>query len=176
MDAHEEDAENQPRAGQSSMVSECPLTQLFRELIVTKGAFIYQPNSKVHDGRPTKKRKISKPAPPAHRETSYTPFQPLLNGKETESLVKLRLDTFRKLWSEQEGKIQVCKESSAVVMLALTGGLKIILQDIDAGILEDVSSFITSTTVAWYVRARSLILLLKLIVYISGTRIEFPQL
>lgn len=72
-----------------------------------KGAYIYQP---------TKTGKASGERAPKRRKTSSTniskpeeirSFVPLLNGEENADCVQLRYDTYKKLWSEQENKIQV---------------------------------------------------------------------
>ncbi|KAJ5312886.1 hypothetical protein PENANT_c049G07759 [Penicillium antarcticum] len=92
------------------------------------GAYIYQPPKHGKAGeRPSKRRKVSVSGnEPAQIDRQR--FVPLLNGDENAQSVKLRHDSYQQLWSEQEHKIQA------------------ILEDVDAGVLTEVSSFVRETS------------------------------
>lgn len=102
-------------------------------LIKTQGAYIYQPpkHAKASE-RPSKRHKVSSGA---HSDelTDRQRFAPLLNGEENADSVQLRYDTYKQLWSKQEGKIQD------------------ILEAVDAGVLTDVLSFVRDTSPETYV-------------------------
>ncbi|KAJ5981619.1 hypothetical protein N7522_013247 [Penicillium canescens] len=92
------------------------------------GAYIYQPQKHGKAGeRPSKRRKVSA----SGNEKGHTDgqrFVPLLSGDENAQSVQLRHDSYQQLWSEQEHKIQA------------------ILEDVDAGVLTEVSSFVRDTS------------------------------
>src|SRR5699024_11078985 len=87
--------------------------------MIKQGVYIYQPpNAKpgqVHNERPSKRRKVESGRQEKHekgsRETQPCPFAPLLNGEESASSVELRYNTYQRLWSKQEAKIQVRMET-----------------------------------------------------------------
>ncbi|KAJ6014000.1 hypothetical protein N7540_008591 [Penicillium herquei] len=94
-----------------------------------QGVYIYQPakSGKPSGERPSKRRKVS--STNITKEKSETEgFVPLLNGDESPDCVQLRYNTYKQLWAEQEDRIQV------------------ILEDVDAGVLKDVSSFVRDTS------------------------------
>ncbi|KAJ5628320.1 hypothetical protein N7490_010548 [Penicillium lividum] len=94
-----------------------------------QGVYIYQPAKagKASGERPSKRRKVS-----MNKESNEKPdspgFVPLLNGDESAECVNLRYDTYKQLWAEQEHKIQS------------------VLEDVDAGVLTDVLSFVRETS------------------------------
>ncbi|KAL3475337.1 origin recognition complex subunit 3 N-terminus-domain-containing protein [Aspergillus californicus] len=91
-----------------------------------QGVHIYRPaNAATSQERSSKKRKITQE--PKKSDVNLCPFVPLLNGDESEKSVRLRYQTYEQLWSTQEAKIQA------------------ILDDVDAEVLENVSSFIRTT-------------------------------
>ncbi|KAJ5286861.1 hypothetical protein N7478_002547 [Penicillium angulare] len=94
-----------------------------------QGVYIYQPakSGKAAGERPSKRRKVSSTNMKKELSESQV-FMPLLNGDESHECVKLRFDTYKRLWSDQENKIQN------------------ILQDVDAGVLTDVLSFVRETS------------------------------
>ncbi|KAJ5213163.1 hypothetical protein N7449_000332 [Penicillium cf. viridicatum] len=93
------------------------------------GAYIYQPpkHGKSAGERPSKRRKVSSTAD-KDEQPDRQRFVPLLNGDENAESVQLRYDTYQELWSKQEHKIQN------------------ILEDVDAGVLTDVLSFVRDTS------------------------------
>ncbi|KAJ5180417.1 hypothetical protein N7492_003627 [Penicillium capsulatum] len=91
-----------------------------------QGVYIYQPAKPGKADRPSKRRKVSTADLP--EQSSAQTFVPLLNGDESAESVQQRHDTYKELWSEQEHKIQT------------------ILQDVDAGVLADVLSFVRETS------------------------------
>ncbi|OOO07937.1 Origin recognition complex, subunit 3 [Aspergillus oryzae] len=94
----------------------------------TQGVYIYRPvtSAKAHGERPSKRRKVQ-PEIKEQKSESH-PFVPLLDGEENESSVELRYNAYRLLWSTQETKIQE------------------ILDDVDSEVLENVLSFVRSTS------------------------------
>ncbi|KAJ5757821.1 uncharacterized protein N7511_006515 [Penicillium nucicola] len=87
-------------------------------------AYIYQPPKHGKAGeRPSKRRKVSVSGI-EQGQTDRQRFLPLLNGNENAQSVQLRYHCYQQLWSEQEHKIQA------------------ILEDVDAGVLTEVSSFV----------------------------------
>ncbi|KAJ5903778.1 Origin recognition complex subunit 3 [Penicillium tannophilum] len=90
-----------------------------------QGVYIYQPAKagKASGERPSKRRKVSMNKDSVEK-LDGPGFVPLLNGDESAECVQLRYDTYKQLWSEQEHKIQS------------------ILEDVDAGVLTDVLSFV----------------------------------
>ncbi|KAB8257530.1 origin recognition complex subunit 3 N-terminus-domain-containing protein [Aspergillus pseudonomiae] len=94
----------------------------------TQGVYIYRSatSAKAHGERPSKRRKVQ----PEDKEQKSEPhpFVPLLDGEENESSVELRYNAYRLLWSTQETKIQE------------------ILDDVDSEVLENVLSFVRSTS------------------------------
>ncbi|KKK17933.1 hypothetical protein AOCH_005591 [Aspergillus ochraceoroseus] len=92
------------------------------------GVYIYRPADlgKSHGERPSKRRKVVQEVRGPSKD--LCPFVPLLNGDEVEKSVQLRYQTYQQLWSAQEAKI------------------KEVLDDVDAGVLENVSSFVKSTS------------------------------
>lgn len=84
-----------------------------------QGVYIYQPPNakpgKAHNERPSKRRKVESGKQEKQengpRETQPCPFAPLLNGEESASSVELRYNTYQRLWSKQETKIQVRTET-----------------------------------------------------------------
>lgn len=75
---------------------------------ITQGAYIYQPpkHGKAAGERPSKRRKVSSGVN-LDKKPDGQRFVPLLNGEENAESVQLRYDTYKKLWSKQENKIQV---------------------------------------------------------------------
>lgn len=67
--------------------------------------YIYQPPAADQEERSSKRRKTSKNSSQL-TDDSLT-FLPLLNGKESPELVKLRQTTFQQLWLEQEERCKV---------------------------------------------------------------------
>ncbi|KAL4883638.1 origin recognition complex subunit 3 N-terminus-domain-containing protein [Aspergillus karnatakaensis] len=107
----------------------------------TQGVYIYKPadTGKPPSERPSKRRKVTQEtkksdAPPVtpNAAPAICPFVPLLNGDETEESIQLRYKTFEQVWSAQEAKIQE------------------ILNDVDAEVLENVSSFVQTTSPETY--------------------------
>ncbi|KAJ5552958.1 hypothetical protein N7494_002336 [Penicillium frequentans] len=94
-----------------------------------QGVYIYQPAKagKASGERPSKRRKVSMNKDSIEK-LDGPGFVPLLNGDESAECVQLRYDTYKQLWSEQEHKIQS------------------ILEDVDAGVLTDVLSFVRETS------------------------------
>ncbi|KAF9894214.1 hypothetical protein FE257_007716 [Aspergillus nanangensis] len=95
----------------------------------TQGVYIYRA-SKAHGERPAKRRKI-RPNEKTVEDNAQL-FVPLLNGDEAEASVDLRHSVYQQLWSAQEAKIQE------------------ILDDVDSSVLENVSSFVKSTSPQTY--------------------------
>ncbi|KAG0153101.1 hypothetical protein PDIDSM_2060 [Penicillium digitatum] len=93
------------------------------------GAYIYQPPKcgKSAGERPLKRRKFSSTAG-KDEKVDLQSFVPLLSGDETPESTQLRYDAYQELWLNQEHKIQN------------------ILDDVDAGVLTDVSSFVTESS------------------------------
>ncbi|KAF3398243.1 Origin recognition complex subunit 3 [Penicillium rolfsii] len=89
------------------------------------GVYIYQPAKpgKATGERPSKRRKVSS-TDNRERRSNVECFVPLLNGEENSESSKLRHESYKQLWSAQEHKIQA------------------ILEDVDAGVLADVLSFV----------------------------------
>ncbi|KAJ5166564.1 uncharacterized protein N7482_005345 [Penicillium canariense] len=98
---------------------------LSRDRSQNQGVYIYQPAKpgKTPGERPSKRRKVSSTDNRGKQSIAQC-FVPLLNGGESAECVQLRHDTYKKLWVEQEYKIQA------------------ILEDVDAGVLNDVLSFV----------------------------------
>ncbi|KAL2869955.1 putative origin recognition complex subunit 3 [Aspergillus lucknowensis] len=94
----------------------------------TQGVYIYRPADagKAPGERPPKRRKVAQE--PNGSDSNPCPFVPLLDEGETELSVQLRYQTYEKLWSVQEAKIRE------------------ILDDVDAEVLENVSSFVSTTS------------------------------
>ncbi|KAJ5902401.1 hypothetical protein N7495_002929 [Penicillium taxi] len=93
-----------------------------------QGVYIYQPaKPEKASERPSKRRKVSSTNNRELNSDSKT-FVSLLNGEESVECVQLRYDTYKQLWSEQERKIQA------------------ILEDVDAGVLKNVLSFVRETS------------------------------
>ncbi|TQB74860.1 hypothetical protein MPDQ_004091 [Monascus purpureus] len=94
-----------------------------------QGVYVYQPGSKpekAHGERPSKRRKVK--AKDEDQRDEISPFVPLLDGHEALESVQLRYNTYKTLWSEQERKIQE------------------ILDDVDSQVLENVLSFVKTTS------------------------------
>ncbi|CEO58573.1 hypothetical protein PMG11_03285 [Penicillium brasilianum] len=102
---------------------------LSRDRAQNQGVYIYQPANlgKATGERPSKRRKV---ASTDSRETKPDAqcFVPLLNGEENAESAQLRFETYKQLWSTQEDKIQA------------------ILEDVDAGVLADVLSFVRANS------------------------------
>ncbi|KAL4940525.1 hypothetical protein BDV06DRAFT_196523 [Aspergillus oleicola] len=98
----------------------------------TQGVYIYRPAdaAKPHGERPSKKRRVTQEHTVPGED--QCPFVPLLNGDESEKSVQLRYQTYEQLWSIQEAKIQE------------------ILNDVDAEVLNNVSSFVRTTSPGTY--------------------------
>ncbi|KAJ5915386.1 hypothetical protein N7466_011319 [Penicillium verhagenii] len=98
-----------------------------------QGVYIYQPAKagKPSSERPSKRRKVSMTQDP-NEKLDGPGFVPLLNGEESADCVQLRYNTYKQLWSDQEHKIQS------------------ILEDVDAGVLTDVLSFVQETSPQTY--------------------------
>ncbi|KAJ0421026.1 origin recognition complex subunit 3 N-terminus-domain-containing protein [Aspergillus carlsbadensis] len=93
-----------------------------------QGVYIYQPADagKAGGERPSKRRKVAQE--PQELDTDLCPFVPLLDGDESEESVQLRYQAYEQLWSTREAKIQE------------------ILNDVDAEVLENVSSFVKTAS------------------------------
>ncbi|OQE31442.1 hypothetical protein PENSTE_c001G01145 [Penicillium steckii] len=102
---------------------------LSRDRSQYQGVYIYHPakSGKSANEPPNKRRKVSSAASKDPKSSSQH-FVPLLNGEESAEGVQQRLDTYKKLWTQQEQKIQG------------------ILEDVDAGVLTDVVSFVRETS------------------------------
>ncbi|CAI7650831.1 unnamed protein product [Penicillium pancosmium] len=102
---------------------------LSRDRSQYQGVYIYQPAKpgKSANEPPKKRRKVSSTGAQDPKSDSQQ-FIPLLNGEESAEGVQQRLNTYKQLWSEQEQKIQG------------------ILEDVDAGVLTDVLSFVRETS------------------------------
>ncbi|KAL4977821.1 origin recognition complex subunit 3 N-terminus-domain-containing protein [Aspergillus desertorum] len=87
----------------------------------SQGVYIYRPADagKAYGERPAKKRKVAQGFNSLIEDTC--PFVPLLNGDESEQSVRLRYQTYEQLWSG-------------------------ILNEVDAEVLENVSSFVKTTS------------------------------
>ncbi|OKO94340.1 Origin recognition complex subunit 3 [Penicillium subrubescens] len=98
---------------------------LSRDRSQNQGVYIYQPvkPGKATGERPSKRRKVSSTNNQGQRSDVQC-FVPLLNGEENAESSQLRHETYKQLWSAQEHKIQA------------------ILEDVDAGVLADVLSFV----------------------------------
>ncbi|EPS26008.1 hypothetical protein PDE_00944 [Penicillium oxalicum 114-2] len=98
---------------------------LSRDKTQNQGVYVYQPANagKTAIERPTKRRKVSSTDSQGQAVDAEC-FVPLLNGQESLASTQLRYETYKQLWSEQEGKIQA------------------ILEDVDAGVLADVLAFV----------------------------------
>ncbi|KAJ5577821.1 uncharacterized protein N7459_006785 [Penicillium hispanicum] len=95
----------------------------------SQGVYIYQPAKpgKASGERPSKRRKVASTDARDQKSVAQS-FVPLLDGEESTECMQLRYDTYKQLWSEQEHKIQA------------------ILEDVDAGVLADVLSFVRETS------------------------------
>ncbi|KAL3465388.1 origin recognition complex subunit 3 N-terminus-domain-containing protein [Aspergillus heterothallicus] len=93
-----------------------------------QGVYIYRPADaeKPLGERPSKRRKVVQDL--KKTDNNHCPFVPLLNGDEPEQYVRSRYQTYEQLWSTQEAKIQE------------------ILDDVDAEVLENVSSFVKTAS------------------------------
>ncbi|KAL4752660.1 hypothetical protein BDW72DRAFT_191823 [Aspergillus terricola var. indicus] len=91
----------------------------------SQGVYIYRPADagKAHGERPLKKRKVTQEPKPLSEDTC--PFVPLLDGDESEQSIRLRYQTYEQLWSG-------------------------ILDEVDAEVLENVSSFVKTISPATY--------------------------
>ncbi|KAL4774089.1 origin recognition complex subunit 3 N-terminus-domain-containing protein [Aspergillus nidulans var. acristatus] len=91
----------------------------------SQGVYIYRPADpgKAHGERPLKKRKVMQEPKPPSEDTC--PFVPLLDGDESEQSIKLRYQTYEQLWSG-------------------------ILDEVDAEVLENVSSFVKTVSPDMY--------------------------
>ncbi|CRG92193.1 Origin recognition complex subunit 3 [Talaromyces islandicus] len=99
------------------------------------GVYVYNPaKATIDHAEPSpKRRKTSKGAKISLPQTDLqSTFVPLLEGKESSDLVELRQSTFQRLWSVQE---QRSKE---------------ILEELDSGILEAISSFVETASPELY--------------------------
>lgn len=98
--------------------------------------YVYQPANakpaKAQNERPSKRRKVGsekqEPQEKGSHGTQGCPFVPLLNGEESESSVQLRYNTFERLWSEQERKIQE------------------VLESVDSSVFDGVLSFVKESS------------------------------
>lgn len=134
MDGVEADALDSSRDKSQNQVSgESRSAVWMLELTKTKGVYIYEPAkvAKATAERPSKRRKVASTHNQEEQSLAQC-FVPLLNGNESSESVQLRYDTYKKLWAEQENKIQA------------------ILEDVDAGVLTDVLSFVQSTSPQTY--------------------------
>ncbi|PKY07040.1 origin recognition complex, subunit 3 [Aspergillus campestris IBT 28561] len=97
----------------------------------TQGVYLYHPANvtKAPGERPSKRRKV---LPEKQADNTTHPFVPLLDGDETAASVESRYNFYQTLWSEQETKIQG------------------ILNEADSGVLEEVLSFVRSTSPQTY--------------------------
>ncbi|KAE8550305.1 hypothetical protein EYB25_006529 [Talaromyces marneffei] len=91
------------------------------------GIYVYHPTD--NGERSSKRRKVStsnenKP----HQNIQSQVFVPLLNGKESAELVDGRKAAFKELWSSQEER---CKK---------------VMEELDSGILEDITSFVKTAS------------------------------
>ncbi|KAL5043189.1 hypothetical protein BDW71DRAFT_128806 [Aspergillus fruticulosus] len=104
----------------------------FEDISSTQGVYIYKPADagKTYGERPSKKRKVTQEPKLPIEDTCQ--FVPLLNEDESEQSVRLRYKTYEQLWSAQEMKIQG------------------ILDEVDAEVLENVSSFVKTTSANTY--------------------------
>ncbi|KAJ5121219.1 uncharacterized protein N7515_009180 [Penicillium bovifimosum] len=95
----------------------------------TLGAYIYQPpkHGKSAGERPSKRRRVSATTD-GDDNSDRKCFVPLFNGDEAAESVQLRYDFYQQIWPKQEHKIQA------------------ILEDVDAGVLTDVLSFVRDTS------------------------------
>ncbi|KZZ93164.1 Origin recognition complex, subunit 3 [Ascosphaera apis ARSEF 7405] len=90
-----------------------------------RAAYIFKPGeTRNASNRPTKRRRTTASFHGHDDEQVTIPLVPLLNGLESETLVRKRYHTFRNVWDKQEQNIQD------------------ILRASDTTILQDVSSFI----------------------------------
>ncbi|KAL4996536.1 origin recognition complex subunit 3 N-terminus-domain-containing protein [Aspergillus recurvatus] len=91
----------------------------------SQGVYIYKPADagKAHGERPSKKRKVTQEPKPPIEGTCQ--FVPLLNGDESEQSIRLRYQTYEQLWSG-------------------------ILDEVDAEVLENVSSFVKTASADTY--------------------------
>ncbi|PLB44719.1 origin recognition complex, subunit 3 [Aspergillus steynii IBT 23096] len=98
----------------------------------SQGVYIYRPtdSSKVHGDRPSKRRKVLPPKQEPERNARL--FAPLLNGDENPESVDLRYKAYEHLWGAQEAKIQR------------------VLDEADSEVLENVASFVRSTSPKTY--------------------------
>ncbi|KAF7713905.1 Uncharacterized protein PECH_006761 [Penicillium ucsense] len=102
---------------------------LSRDKSPNQGAYVYQPANpgKTASERPAKRRKVSSAHDQGQAAVSQI-FVPLLNGEENLISTQLRHDCYKQIWSRQEDRIQA------------------ILEDVDAGVLADVLSFVRDNT------------------------------
>ncbi|KAI9934423.1 hypothetical protein ASPWEDRAFT_117815 [Aspergillus wentii DTO 134E9] len=112
-----------------------PETEAFessKDGLNNQGVYIYQPAkpSKANGERPSKRRKVAEDK--KDQGDQLYPFAPLLDGDENAASIELRYSTYQKLWSEQEQKIQE------------------ILEDVDSKVLDNVSSFVRTTSSQTY--------------------------
>lgn len=73
-----------------------------------QSVYVYQPAKagKASGERRLKRRKVGS-SESRKQQPAAQSFVPLLNGEETSECVRLRYDTYKELWSEQENRIQV---------------------------------------------------------------------
>ncbi|KAJ5092196.1 Origin recognition complex subunit 3 [Penicillium alfredii] len=104
-----------------------------RDKSQSQGVYIYQPTQqgKGAGERPSKRRKVAS-TDASEEPKNHQSFAPLLNGDENAECVQLRYDIYKQLWSVQKQKI------------------KGILEDVDAGVLMDVLSFVRNTSPQTY--------------------------
>ncbi|KAI9371923.1 origin recognition complex subunit 3 N-terminus-domain-containing protein [Aspergillus egyptiacus] len=92
-----------------------------------QGVYIYKPaDAGTAQERPSKRRKVAQE--PMKSDDDQCPFMALLDGDESKKSVRLRYKTYEQLWSAQEARIQE------------------ILDDVDAEVLENVSSFVRTSS------------------------------
>ncbi|KMU75051.1 hypothetical protein CISG_04338 [Coccidioides immitis RMSCC 3703] len=90
-----------------------------------QGVYIYKParSSKANEPQQPKRRKLAHLSETTPRDDEL-PFVPLLDGKESSSLVKRRHDAFTDFWSVQSQRIQE------------------ILSELDSKAVKDLADFI----------------------------------
>lgn len=94
-----------------------------------KGCYIFTPSTPDSPPRPTKRRRTAKSKgiePEEALNAQKCLFPALLNGSERADVVKLRLDTYHRLWADQERRT------------------KTILDSFNQKTLDDVSEFVRS--------------------------------
>ncbi|KAI9770252.1 MAG: hypothetical protein M1840_003410 [Geoglossum simile] len=94
-----------------------------------QACFIFSRGSTSRDAhqRPRKKRRLPKDKPNSNIASAkpHQVFSPLLNGSERPDCVTLRLNTYRKLWSEQEDRTNgILREANAKTLSSVVAFIK----------------------------------------------------